>query len=85
MTVRWDGARQRALRQAANLSLERLAIAIGRSAATVISYELQRCTPSLVTAYAISTELGVNVADLLTNDAAPPGDRIAVGVAPDAA
>lgn len=62
---RWNGARQRTLREAAGLSREWLAIKIDRTAETVQAYELGRARPSLEAAYRIATELGVSIPDLL--------------------
>lgn len=52
-------------REAAGLSREQLATAIGRSHATVVSYELDRQDPLLRTLRAIARALGTTSADLL--------------------
>lgn len=71
---RWDGARQRTLRQAAGQSPEQLAIAINRSASAIISYEIGRTTPPVGVAHQLARELGVTVADLLTEQGVTGND-----------
>jgi len=52
-------------REAAGLSREQLAVAIGRSHASVTSYELERAEPRLKILRAIAHALGTTTADLL--------------------
>lgn len=68
-TARGFGARLRAERERHHLSLRALAKRVGVSASLISQIETGKARPSVNTLYAIATELGVSVDDLLFTDA----------------
>lgn len=70
-TWAWDGYSLRRLRLARGLSLEAVALHIGRSAASVTGYELGRAAPPLSVAVALAEALGVEVTDLMRRERGP--------------
>ncbi|MZE56149.1 helix-turn-helix domain-containing protein [Streptomyces sp. SID5770] len=65
MTRHFSGARLRASRKAAGVSIELLAVIISRSAYSVLEYERGRVTPPIDVLAAIADALGRKVEDLL--------------------
>jgi len=68
------GPRLRAARGARGLSLRSLADRLGVSASLISQVETGRATPSVNTLYAIASELGVSLDELLFADARFPGE-----------
>ncbi|HZD66196.1 MAG TPA: helix-turn-helix transcriptional regulator [Acidimicrobiales bacterium] len=62
------GSRLRALRQAAELSQEKLAARADLSAATIRRIELDQLDPNLATLRAIARALGVGLAELVEEE-----------------
>lgn len=73
------GDRLRAVRQARGLSLRSLAERLGVSPSLISQVETGRAKPSVSTLYAIASELGISLDDLLFTDAHPPGVALARG------
>ena len=68
------GPRLRAARAARGLSLRGLADRLGVSASLISQVETGRATPSVNTLYALASELGVSLDELLFADARFPGE-----------
>ncbi|MFD0417289.1 helix-turn-helix domain-containing protein [Streptomyces sp. NPDC127108] len=62
----FSGQRLRETRKAAGISIERLAITIGRSAYSIQEYQRGRVTPPVHVIAALADALGSSVDDLLT-------------------
>src|SRR5690606_18703302 len=62
----FNGARLRALRKQAGLSLEHFAIAIGRTAHSVSRYECGAATPTMATLLTMADTLDVHPGELFT-------------------
>jgi len=71
------GDRLRVVRQARGLSLRSLAERLGVSPSLISQVETGRAKPSVSTLYAIATELGISLDDLLFIDAHPNGGLLA--------
>ncbi|QDN81817.1 helix-turn-helix transcriptional regulator [Streptomyces sp. S1A1-7] len=70
MARNFSGQRLRAVRKAAGISVERLALDIDRSAYSIFEYERGRVTPPINVIAAIADALGRPIEDLLTEEAA---------------
>ncbi len=69
------GDRLRAARAARNLSLRALAERLGVSPSLISQIETGRAKPSVSTLYAVATELGISLDELLFTDARPVPSR----------
>ncbi|MEU8519075.1 helix-turn-helix transcriptional regulator [Streptomyces sp. NPDC048577] len=70
MARHFSGLRLRASRQAAGISIEHLAVAIGRSAYSILEYQRGRVTPPVDVLFAIADALGCDVTELLDEETA---------------
>ncbi|MDW8807743.1 helix-turn-helix transcriptional regulator [Streptomyces scabiei] len=70
MARSFSGQRLRESRKAAGVSVERLALTIGRSAYSIQEYQRGRVTPPVHVIAAIADTLGCTVDDLLDEEAA---------------
>src|SRR5262245_43024092 len=76
------GARIRHERQAAGLTVRRLAARIHVSPSLISQIERGRATPSVATLWAIATELGLPIGDLFSEGKPAPGGRSSTPVQP---
>lgn len=67
---RFSGDAMRKLREAADLSLEQLAIKLGKSAFTVRDYELGRTNPTVQALADMADALDCNMSDLFVPEVA---------------
>lgn len=70
MARHFSGQRLRETRKAAGISIERLAITIGRSAYSIQEYQRGRVTPPITVIAAIADALGRPIDDLLDEETA---------------
>lgn len=70
MARQFSGRRLREARTASGVSVELLALNVGRSAYSIHEYELGRVTPPITVLAAIADTLGWPVDDLLTEEEA---------------
>lgn len=68
MARSFSGQRLRETRKAAGVSVEQLALSIGRTSYSIHEYELGRITPPTNILLAIADIIGSSVDDLLTED-----------------
>lgn len=70
MARHFSGQRLRETRKAAGISIERLAVTIGRSAYSIQEYERGRVTPPINVIADIADTIGRPIDDLLTEEVA---------------
>ncbi|WP_151478887.1 helix-turn-helix domain-containing protein [Streptomyces albicerus] len=70
MARSFSGRRLRKTRKAAGVSVERLALSIGRTSYSIHEYELGRVTPPINVLAAIADIIGSSVDDLLDEEEA---------------